>query len=326
LKMTAPAAVAAPTPCGRTQATLDALLRDSGYGETERAFKMYFFRNDQGTKKFPTRTDLDDDVARCKECGRTIGEHPAVEVAAATPESFSVLALRAALDESLPPAMAKYELQKFMNSRLGICDAASASSAKRTNDKGWVRGRREAFGHRCLVTETPAPRGEPLAGEKQHEFKCAHIVQRKIKNSEYWMNFFDLTVEELDSDGNILVLRSDVESAFDRLDFCFLPVAGFNRFEVAWMPPLRLTVATPGQPRPFDYKTEVTIPEFVSRRMLMIQAMDAHRGRRCVFDPAPWESLDPRPQSTAPLVRKWLDGQLGQKPQVMPEQEVDDDA
>jgi hypothetical protein len=230
--------------------------------------------------------------------------------------------IRQALDESLPQAMAKYELLRFMKSRYGICDAASASSAKRQNDTEWVQRRQDAFGLSCLVTATPVPRGTQSSGDTPGKFKMAHIVQRKIKNSPHLMQFFDMTVDELDSDGNILLLRRDVEEAFDRLDFCFLPAAA-GCFEVVWMPPRPPTAATQ---RPHDYHGLVFMPEFVSRRMLMIQAMDAHRGRMCHFDATRWTGIGPRPGSTAPLVTKWLDGQLAQTQQRTSGHEDDDDA
>ena len=62
------------TPCGRTQEILDALHKEH-FGQP--LWGTYFFRNDQPTKKHPTRDDLDDVVPRCIKCGCTTDEHNA---------------------------------------------------------------------------------------------------------------------------------------------------------------------------------------------------------------------------------------------------------
>jgi hypothetical protein len=253
---------------------------------------------------------------------QTLDAHRLPVAAAPFPVENLLPIIRQALAESLPQAVTKHQLLCFMNSRYGICGAESASSADR-QDSAWERRRQDAFGS-CLVTGTPVLRGTQPRGVPQAEFKMAHIVQRKIKNSPHLMELFDMTIEALESDGNALLLRRDVKSAFDRLDFCFFPAAaGLGCFEVVWMPPRPPTAATQ---RPHDYRASVVMPEFVSRRMLMIQAMDAHRGRMCRFDATRWTGIGPRPGSPAPLVTKWLDGQLAQTQQRTSAHEDDDDA
>ena len=65
-----------PTPCGLQRGEFSQ-LHAQHYGQP--IWGTYFFTNVPGTKKHRPRTDLDDHVVRCLECGCTIGEHNMVD-------------------------------------------------------------------------------------------------------------------------------------------------------------------------------------------------------------------------------------------------------
>ena len=73
-----PQAQLALKPCGFTKGELIDLLKQADKDEVK--FDRYFFTNVPGTKKHPTREELDDTLVRCLECGCTIGEHVIVSV------------------------------------------------------------------------------------------------------------------------------------------------------------------------------------------------------------------------------------------------------
>ena len=85
-----------PKPCSFTKQDLMGLLKEAGYDATSPAYKAYFFKNGESTGKGCRyhRTNLDEDVDRCKECGCTIAEHHPAAVETAEAPSLEDLILR----------------------------------------------------------------------------------------------------------------------------------------------------------------------------------------------------------------------------------------
>ena len=89
----------APSPCGFAKQELIGLLERAEFDPAKPAFKAYFFTNVPGTKKHPTREELDDNVVRCLHCGNAIAEHlvQSWQVAdAVRSHMFAALVIRAA--------------------------------------------------------------------------------------------------------------------------------------------------------------------------------------------------------------------------------------
>ena len=196
------------------------------------------------------------------------------------------------LKERIAAGIAIAEERRFMASKIGICDLKSLPSVSSEKEHNEVL-RMASFGSRCVVTGSQAtPNMETAA-----EFKLVHIVPRKILGNVEFMNDFDISVEDVDADGNALFLRADVEERLGKCEFCFWPhERGDGTFVV-----FPLTELEPefyqGLPN------AITIPDFVSRKMLFVHAMDAFRkAGRAMPDESAWTACDFRGK----MIAEWL--------------------
>ena len=79
--------VALPKACGFTKQDLMGLLKEVDSGSVK--YERYFFKNRDATGKGVRfhRTNLDEDIDRCKECGLTVSEHNPAAAVATAPQS-----------------------------------------------------------------------------------------------------------------------------------------------------------------------------------------------------------------------------------------------
>ena len=108
------------------------------------------------------------------------------------------------------------------------------------------------------------------------KMKVAHIVPRKARHDQTLMNYFGLHPHDLNKENNLLYMTVGKEFEFDKLNFCFVPT-DTGTFEI-----LRVDGS----------RAPTRIHDDVSRKMLMIHAMDFHRHHGFTFDPAPWKSTE----------------------------------
>ena len=128
------------------------------------------------------------------------------------------------------------------------------------------------------------------------------------------MSQFKLRLEDLDDEKNLLLMSTELESKFDRSGFCFLPNPGKGTFimlewnekdesAAPFRESLKVSAENAGEDeasgkfRPCKRELQTksfVIPDFVSRKHLMIHAMDFHRKHKLKLDPTLWLELPPR--------------------------------
>ena len=204
------------------------------------------------------------------------------------------------LEESVAAGVAIARKRRFMASKIGICDLKNPASVS-SNRSGATQNDalRTDFGSKCVVTGDEQPTGSQATPNGTPMFTLGHIVQRKIFGNTEFMNDFDISVEDVDADSNFLFLRADVHKRLNKCEFCFWPhERGNGTFRV-----FPLTEIDP------DFYQElpesISIPAFVSRKMLFVQAMDAfRRAGRSMPSESAWESCNARGQGI--MIAEWL--------------------
>ena len=175
---------------------------------------------------------------------------------------------------------------RFFESTFGIGDIASVSSHGTAHDlRSAVRA---TFKNTCVVTGTVA-----TTDEVSDTMKVTHILPRKMATESRFMNDFAVAPEDIDHPKNLLLMLENEEKKFDHYGFCFVPDAShdgtFNKLtfddgkfslsqETTYVPRAledaqrKLTRRENSQsPKKFVF------PDFVSRKHVMIHAMDFHR-------------------------------------------------
>jgi len=265
--MSAAVSAAAFKPCGFTRGELVELLKQVDYGEMK--FERYFFTT---TPPRHLSIPINDDLTRCIKCGCTIDEHLTGIQASSAGDGVTELKLM------IGQLLKRFD---FMSSANGICDISDQQSDASQQTKTAVR---DSFNRTCVVT------GEKCLAGEDARFKVAHIVPRKLRHDRMLMNYFGITIDDLNNQSNLMYLRVTEEQTLDKCEWTFVPAAG-GLFMV-----LRPNGITTGPHK---------VPDEVSRKMLMIHCLDFHRKHKLQFDEQKWLDLTPR-RSTNGVARDVL--------------------
>ena len=198
-----------------------------------------------------------------------------------------------------------------------------------------LEGHGDFFGMDMGIMETSSQRSTPKEVKDEVKVLCknvcvvtglkdtqifpictSHIVQRKIVNRPELMRIFHLDVKDVDDRKNLVCLTKILEESMDNLDFCFEP-AGHGLFKLVWFAeiPEKLKSRVPTIP--------FFIPDYISRKSLVIQAMDFHRkhGKPMNFDV--WRHVDgDGRKSGEQFVETWLQNRPSHIERTTPLEEI----
>lgn len=203
------------------------------------------------------------------------------------------------MEESVAAGVAIARKRRFMASKIGICDLRNPASVS-SNRSGATHTLRTDFGSKCVVTGDEQATGSQAtpSGKLLSAPTSSTEISKSFINTEF-MNDFDISVEDVDADSNFLFLRADVHKRLNKCEFCFWPHESGNG--TFWVFPL-----TEIDPEFYQGLPEsISIPAFVSRKMLFVQAMDAfRRAGRSMPSESAWESCNVRGQGI--MIAEWL--------------------